>query len=599
MWGMVFLACLLFLSDSLYGQSRPVVCTVTINSSDESEVFRSYLKEDFDFLELSGWGGGRDWFYRACREGVRCDILLISGHFAGTFFGESGYRLSLDELQRRACHSACDGILKRPKEVFLFGCNTTAGKEADGRTPARYTRDLIGSGVSPGMAEQLAAFRYSPLGEKTSERMRQVFPQARIYGFHSKAPLGHQIRWRLKNYFQSIPGGDYRTHFQNFSPGEENSFWKNAMEGQYIRSIRGSEGLENPVCILEGDAPLYKKLDWIHGVVADNNRIFSHVPIIDDYLQELERKFDSWEGMPVAELALLESIQFNQEAKERVTSVLHGRVGGMLRVQVQILNFSKRVGWYDDGFYQAHLKELLGGLFERNLNWERRDSVCSMGITLDLTPGELPREEWNSFTAFALGCVRPQNPAIHRRLSELLDSPRLAVRRAALWALGEIGTTDPRIQGRVVERLASPERSERSRASGALAKMNPLGSAGYASLVELFADSRYSGGMGWVLERVRPRESGHYAPLVALLNHPDERIRNVAFWVLGKHRPGGFEIERRLVALLRGKACTTAALLLKKIKPWDERTHSLLEGLKGENRSNMCANGMLLLRRKT
>ena len=206
-WSLVFYVVLLGLpSHSLYGK-RPLVCTVTINSSDEREVFQNYLKKDFDFLELTDLDGGKEWFYQSCRQNIECDILLVSGHFGGVFFGESGYRLSQDELQRRACQPVCDGILKRPKEVFLFGCNTTAGKEPDWRRPQRYVRDLVESGFSRGLAEQVATFRYSPVGQRTRDRMRQVFPHARIYGFDSNAPLGFQIRWRLRNYFQSIPRG--------------------------------------------------------------------------------------------------------------------------------------------------------------------------------------------------------------------------------------------------------------------------------------------------------------------------------------------------------------------------------------------------------
>ena len=132
-------------TDSL---KKPTICTVTINSSEEKEVFQSHLGEDFNFVELTdfatrsvldtGYGNipqgpeiYNDWFLRACQKGVECDILVISGHFGGSFFGSSGLHLGLTELQSRSCQQACDGILKKPKEVFLFGCNTTAGKDQD------------------------------------------------------------------------------------------------------------------------------------------------------------------------------------------------------------------------------------------------------------------------------------------------------------------------------------------------------------------------------------------------------------------------------------------------------------------------------------
>ena len=128
LWALFFVAMLL----SGEVASRPTVCTVTINSSDERELFRSHLEKDFDFVELTDFAkleSKGDWFLHSCKQGIRCDVLVISGHFGGSFFGSSRLRLSLEQLERRSCRSSCDGILRHPKEVFLFGCNTTAGKE--------------------------------------------------------------------------------------------------------------------------------------------------------------------------------------------------------------------------------------------------------------------------------------------------------------------------------------------------------------------------------------------------------------------------------------------------------------------------------------
>ena len=133
----------LALSQTLAEQDslKPTVCTVTINSPDEKEVFQNYLKEDFN--EENIFSSQKDWFLGACQSGFQCDTLVISGHFEGSFFGSSGYRLSLSELQRGSCQESCSGILKKSKEGFLFGCNTTAGKTADHRSSEEYTRLLI------------------------------------------------------------------------------------------------------------------------------------------------------------------------------------------------------------------------------------------------------------------------------------------------------------------------------------------------------------------------------------------------------------------------------------------------------------------------
>lgn len=72
---------------------KPTVCTVTLNSTDEREIFRKSLP-NFNHIELADVSdqvinksnrGGR-WLENACNKGVKCDILVVSGHFAGTFW---------------------------------------------------------------------------------------------------------------------------------------------------------------------------------------------------------------------------------------------------------------------------------------------------------------------------------------------------------------------------------------------------------------------------------------------------------------------------------------------------------------------------------
>ena len=257
-----------------------------------------------------------------------------------------------------------------------------------------------------------------------------------------------------------------------------------------------------------GGWALYKKLDWLNEVVSDEHRTLAYLPMLDDYLRDLERRFDSGEGLPGEESVLLERIQFNREAKERVTGILQTPIRGLVRERVYILNFAKRVGWYDEETYGLHLKELLGGTFQYNLTQEQKESICSMGVSLDLRPEELPQEEWNSSTVFALGCVRPLDTRIHRLLAGLLATAPVQVRKAALWALGESGTEDPKIHGEVVAALGKLPRGLRSWAARALVKMNPQDLAVYQSLAKLLKDPGLNSEITWILEKIRLKESG-------------------------------------------------------------------------------------------
>src|SRR6266704_3455198 len=63
--------------------AKRTVCTITVNSPNEKEMFRQRLPEDqYEFVELVE-RGRPDWLASACRQGVRCDLLVISGHFDG------------------------------------------------------------------------------------------------------------------------------------------------------------------------------------------------------------------------------------------------------------------------------------------------------------------------------------------------------------------------------------------------------------------------------------------------------------------------------------------------------------------------------------
>ena len=108
---------------------RKTVCTITVNSPDEKEIFRRSLPpDDFQFVELVE-RGRPDWLASACRKDVRCDVLLISGHFDdGTEFYSDRLdvreSLPVEEMQRASCSDSCPGLFSQLKEVYLFGCNT-------------------------------------------------------------------------------------------------------------------------------------------------------------------------------------------------------------------------------------------------------------------------------------------------------------------------------------------------------------------------------------------------------------------------------------------------------------------------------------------
>jgi hypothetical protein len=65
------------------------VIGMAINSDDEKKVFQSqiskYPNKFNPFVELKDMSD-HNWFESPCQSGIRCDQLIISGHFGGEFF---------------------------------------------------------------------------------------------------------------------------------------------------------------------------------------------------------------------------------------------------------------------------------------------------------------------------------------------------------------------------------------------------------------------------------------------------------------------------------------------------------------------------------
>ena len=467
---------------------------MTLNSKDEREMFKKHLGDAFNFVELVN-PDDKEWLKKGCESQISCDILVVSGHFGGSFFGSSG-RLSMEALENSSCQSSCKGLFKSPKEVFLFGCNTMAGKQPDSRTMQEYAdllynehRDVYHTRL---MAEEAAAYRYSPLGTQTQDRMKKIFKNARIYGFHSTSPSGKNISPRLDKYLKSIPE-DYRSHLKKFPTEEENTFWSKAMAGQYIRSANGAKNSENPICTLFSSQPIYKKLSWIDSVFTSQN-VLAYVPNINEYLGSLEKRFGPhWDKWPQEEVSYMERLQFHKRAKAKVGTFLEKPIKGLLNVQFNLLGLGLKLGWHDSSEKKMIQKRLLGDLFSTNLTLEEKDLVCSIeNIQMDLELENLTQEKWNSYTITALGCVRPSNEEIHMALAQALTDTEWSVVGAAAWALGEIKPKSLKVLSFITELLKNHEKSfVRSDAAWVLGEIKPLNEEIHMALAQALTDIKW------------------------------------------------------------------------------------------------------------
>ena len=526
--------------------TKPTVCSMTLNSKDEREMFKKHLGDAFNFVELVN-PDDEEWLKKGCESQIQCDILVVSGHFGGSFFGSSG-RLSMEALENSSCQSSCKGLFKSPKEVFLFGCNTMAGKQPDSRTMQEYAdilynehRDVYRTRL---MAEEAAAYRYSPLGTQTQDRMKKIFKNARIYGFHSTSPSGKNISPRLDKYLKSIPE-DYRSHLKKFPTEEENTFWSKAMAGQYIRSANGAKNSENPICTLFSSQPIYKKLSWIDSVFTNQN-VLAYVPNINEYLGSLEKRFGPhWDKWPQEEVSYMERLQFHKRAKAKVGTFLEKPIEGLLNVQFNLLGLGLKLGWHDPSEKKMIQKRLLGDLFSTNLTLEQKDFVCSIeNIQMDLELEDLPQEKWNRHTIKALGCVRPSNEEIHMVLAQALTDTSWFVREAAAMALGKIKPKSLKVLSFITELLKHDKSYVRSSAAWALGEVKLSNEEIHRALARALADtdSYVRTSAAWALGEIKPLNEEIHMALALALTDTNRYVREYAAMALGKIKPKSLKV---------------------------------------------------------
>lgn len=265
--------------------NAPTVCSLTINSDDEVKVFKRYLQpQGFRFIELApnsleqSYASGEHWIKKSCSPKIKCDVLLISGHYMGTFFGDKGFTANYSDLQDASCNSNCSGLFEYPKEVFLFGCNTMAGKDRDSRSPEQYLQVLLNDHISVPRSEMGVAIRYTGIGADFGSGTLKLFPKVPlIYGFHGIAPSGRSVAPMLNQYFKQV--GDYQKHLAKVESGQiqSNQVLQNALKLTTFRQAKGvvDENRFQQCEAISADTPISKKLATIQTAIkSEGTRSF-------------------------------------------------------------------------------------------------------------------------------------------------------------------------------------------------------------------------------------------------------------------------------------------------------------------------------------
>ncbi len=372
------------------------VCTITVNSSDEKEAFRQRLPADkYQFVELVE-RGRPDWLGSACRRNVQCDVLVISGHFAGTnFFSEdlaTDEFLPVDEMERVSCSESCPGLFSKLKEVYLFGCNTLNAEAGDpgatALTPLSQLQPIAVSTARSADRDVLkdartkanrASERFA--GEESNrERMRRIFPNVPvIYGFSSKAPVGESAAGILNRYLRNTGGREFGT-------GRVSGNLIGAFRGTSLTAAVGLRDTDretayrDQVCRFfdERVAPA-KKLDFVHNILERSN---------NDVRRFLDRIEKFTTSLPPAAQSEPEYVEALDEIARDDTA--RARYFSLMRVErpavrVRMIRLAATFGWLSADAERGETVAMINDVLAKpRLDASDVDFVCSVNADHDL-----------------------------------------------------------------------------------------------------------------------------------------------------------------------------------------------------------------------
>ncbi len=410
--------------------AKSTVCTITVNSADEADAFRQNLPADkFEFVELVE-RGRPDWLASACRRKIQCDVLVVSGHFAGTEFYSSkphiNESLPVDEMERVACGNSCPDLFAHLKEVYLFGCDTLKREPVKSAQP-EIVRGLVRSGKSPSDAERFARALSERHAENARDRMRRVFPDVPvIYGFSSLAPYGRTAGPMLQSYFRSGFGEEIGTGRVSskllglFAPSS-------MVVTNGLRETDPNADYRAEACLYYDDRltradTLRTVQQALGGHMVEVRIAFDRVENFFATLTDAERREASFDR------ALLEVVR-DRPARDRYLAVTRETEDPALRIRMIAL--ARTVGWLSHAEQKAELSSLIKDVLATNaVGYGEVELICDLNKERELDPA----------------------------LQRVGHSPASAAKPAHAAALACLGSKEAR--ARVLGALASPDEGE-------------------------------------------------------------------------------------------------------------------------------------------
>jgi hypothetical protein len=468
--------------------SSKTVCTITVNSTDEREVFRRHLpSEAFQVVELVE-NGRSDWLDSACRAGVRCDVLVISGHFDGgvEFYSDRldmRESLPMEAMERVACSESCPGLFSHLKEVYLFGCNTL---NAEGTTAmaAEIERSLVRAGRSRVDAARVAALLNEQYARSNRDRMRLLFKDVPvIYGFSSKAPLGHVAGPALERLMQTdarraVGSGRVNADLlRRFAP-------VSMTVASGVTDSDPQAGYRRDVCAFADERlPTANKAAFVHSVLE---REMAHVRVLLDPIEKFALALDAPDKRPSALALALDPIATDGPARDRFLA--YARDTDEPGVGVRMIAVAHALGWLSAEEQRAEWVRLLGRRLPVLVDATDVDLACRLNRdgALDAERHRLEADAGGSIGHAALlaclGDTKARQAVLEALTAEHGDDGEIA--RVLLHYRPMTDAVEFRAVAAGIGRMTSPE--DQARAIDTLAKHPPQEHGIVAALAGLF-----------------------------------------------------------------------------------------------------------------
>ena len=442
---------LLFITSTAFA-NKINFCSITLNSSNEIDFLKKNLShEQFNFVELTNETTNfeTDWMAKSCQENTstQCDILLISGHFAGeVFFGvrrNSGRRVFTHHLLDKVCNQSCDHILKSPKLVFLFGGHTLSSQEESSKRTRQLKTQLIkavSSEIGPGASQRLAEARYGPYGKAYFSQMQRLFsPSSTILGFNSKGVSGRSSTKYLRKFLRKIRNfaAQFKREFNQTPVGQNSVEAIQSVEpiiasrfGQAFKSVGGAVclattpeseqvHLNSLICSIKDEATrVDERLEITKNALKDQTKTELMLPWIEEFMRKHppilspEKPNIYSNFLEQKEYSQLLTVAQSTKFKETFENLYNKTSNGFTKIQLLSLKRYLGITTQEESIREIKplLKKELKRLKKRGLDQDTIDLLCQLWPTVTpVLSSENILDTYSRRTAWKKGITKLNN----------------------------------------------------------------------------------------------------------------------------------------------------------------------------------------------